>query len=105
ILEGQSASKQNADSPIYRAPLLPVAAASAVGPLVGMAKGAMDAFVKRLPDRKITYTSYDSQREAPITHLQIADAAMKIDEAEFHARRLSSAVDAKCADGSPWEMA
>jgi alkylation response protein AidB-like acyl-CoA dehydrogenase len=105
ILNAQSASKQNADSVIYRAPLLPVASASAVGPMIGMARGAMDAFVKRLPDRKITYTAYEKQSEAPITHLQIADAAMKIDAAEFHARRLSATVDAKCEDGSAWDLA
>jgi alkylation response protein AidB-like acyl-CoA dehydrogenase len=104
ILNAQSASKLNADSVIYRAPLLPVASASAVGPLVGMARGAMDAFVKRLPDRKITYTAYEKQSEAPITHLQIAEAAMKIDEAAFHAHRLSASLDAKCAEGSAWDL-
>ncbi|WP_367318530.1 acyl-CoA dehydrogenase family protein [Streptomyces sp. HUAS ZL42] len=104
ILDAQSASKLNADSVIYRAPLLPVASASAVGPLVGMARGAMDAFVKRLPDRKITYTAYEKQSEAPITHLQIAEAAMKIDEAAFHAHRLSATLDAKCAEGSAWDV-
>ena len=40
-------------------------------------------------DRKITYTAYESQREAPITHLQVAEATMKIDQAEFHAHRLA----------------
>lgn len=104
ILEARSASTLNAGSAIYRAPLLPVAAASSVGPLVGMARGAMDAFMKRLPARKITYTAYENQSEAPITHLQIAEAAMKIDEAAFHAHRLAATVDAKCADGSPWDI-
>jgi alkylation response protein AidB-like acyl-CoA dehydrogenase len=104
VLAGQTASKQNAGSAIYRAPLLPVASASSVGTVVGMAKAAKDAFLKRLPDRKITYTSYDSQREAPITHLQVADAAMKIDEAQFHAQRLAALVDAKTVDGTPWKL-
>jgi alkylation response protein AidB-like acyl-CoA dehydrogenase len=104
VLQGQTASKLNANSTIYRAPLLPVASASSVGSVVGMAKAAKDAFLKRLPDRKITYTSYESQREAPLTHLQIAEAALKIDEAEFHAHRLSTLVDTKTTEGSQWKL-
>jgi alkylation response protein AidB-like acyl-CoA dehydrogenase len=104
VLSGQTASKRNANSSIYRAPLLPVAAASSVGTIVGLAKGAKDVFLNRLPDRKITYTNYESQREAPITHFQVAEAALKIDEAEFHAWRLSNLVDRKCAEGTEWKL-
>ncbi|MFD5246507.1 acyl-CoA dehydrogenase family protein [Amycolatopsis sp. NPDC058340] len=100
VLEGQGA----ASASIYRAPLLPVASASSVGTLVGMARSAQDTFLKRLPDRKITYTAYDSQREAPITHHQVAEAALKIDEAGFHAHRLSTLVDTRTADGTPWKL-
>lgn len=104
VLQGQAATRSHADSSIYRAPLLPVASASAVGTIVGMAKGARDAFFERLPDRKITYTGYESQREAPITHFQVAEATMKIDQAEFHARRLATQVDTKCDDGTEWKL-
>jgi alkylation response protein AidB-like acyl-CoA dehydrogenase len=104
VAEGQGASKRNAGSSVYRAPLLPVASASAVGTVLGLAKGALDAFMSRLPDRKITYTGYDSQREAPITHLQVAEATLKTDEAEFHACRLANVVDTKCAEGAEWKL-
>ncbi|TDV41067.1 acyl-CoA dehydrogenase family protein [Actinophytocola oryzae] len=104
VLQGQTASKRNANSTVYRAPLLPVAAASSVGTIVGMAKGARDVFLKRLPERKITYTGYESQREAPITHFQVAEATMRIDEAEFHAQRTAKLVDAKGAEGTEWKL-
>ncbi|HEY3956677.1 MAG TPA: acyl-CoA dehydrogenase family protein [Streptosporangiaceae bacterium] len=104
VLAGQTVSERNAESAIYRAPLLPVASASSVGTVVGLANAARDAFFKRLPDRKITYTSYDSQREAPVTHLQVAEAAMKTDEARFHAHRLSGLVDTKSTEGTPWKL-
>lgn len=104
VLAGQTMSERNAESAIYRAPLLPVASASSVGTVAGLAKAAKDAFFKRLPDRKITYTSYDSQREAPVTHLQVAEATMKIDEAQFHAHRLSGLVDTKSTEGTPWKL-
>lgn len=104
VLAGRSASARNADSPVYRAPLLPVAAASSVGTLVGMAQGAGELFLQRLPERKITYTGYESQREAPITHLQVAEATMRTDEAEFHAHRLATQVDTKSTEGTEWKL-
>lgn len=104
ILQGQIASQRNANSPVYRSPLLPIASAASVGTIVGMAKGAQQAFLNRLSDRKITYTAYESQREAPITHFQVAEAAMKVDEAEFHAHRLATLVDSKADDGTEWKL-
>jgi alkylation response protein AidB-like acyl-CoA dehydrogenase len=104
VLQGQYASVLNAESPIYRAPLLGVAAGLSVGTMVGLAKAARDAFFDRLPDRKITYTDYASQMEAPITHLQVAEATMKIDEAEFHAHRVTTLVDEKGQSGEPWKL-
>ncbi|MFG2405802.1 acyl-CoA dehydrogenase family protein [Streptomyces brevispora] len=104
VLGGQSVSKLNADSPMYRAPLIVVGAASTVGVAVGMGKAVRDLFFERLPGRKITYTEYPSQSEAPVTHLRVAEAVMKLDEAEFHATRLAAQLDAKCASAEPWEM-
>jgi len=104
VMEGRCVSASNATAPIYRAPLLPVASASTIGVVAGLGRAARDAFFRRLPDRKITYTTYDSQREAPLTHLQVATATMKLDEAEFHARRLATLVDVKGIEGSAWTV-
>ncbi|MFH8842679.1 acyl-CoA dehydrogenase family protein [Streptomyces sp. NPDC017868] len=105
VLQGRGgASQANADAPLYRAPLLPVASASSVGAILGMARAAKEAFLERLPERKITYTNYASQAEAPLTHLQVAEATLKIDQAEFHAYRLADLVDGKSAEGSEWTL-
>ncbi|MGW0752191.1 acyl-CoA dehydrogenase family protein [Streptomyces sp. NPDC002587] len=105
IVQGQGgASRANSDAPMYRAPLLPVASASSVGAVLGMARAAKEAFLARLPERKITYTSYASQAEAPLTHLQVAEATLKIDQAEFHAFRLADLVDGKNATGEQWTL-
>jgi alkylation response protein AidB-like acyl-CoA dehydrogenase len=104
VLAGQSASPRNAASPVFRAPLLPVASASSAGCVLGMASGARDVFFERLPQRKITYTGYEKQALAPLTHLQADAAVMKIDEAGFHARRLAALVDAKGAADAMWTM-
>lgn len=104
VLQGQSASERTADSPIYRVPLLPVASASSVGTAVGLARGAIDLFLKRLAHRKITYTGYEKQREAPLTHLEVAAATLKADQADFHAHRLAAQVDAKGVAGAQWKL-
>ncbi len=104
ILQGQYASKANADSPMFRAPLLGVANASSVGTVIGLARGAIELFLERLPGRKITYTGYESQAEAPITHLQIAEAVMKKDEAEFHGHRIATFVNERGRTGEPWTV-
>jgi alkylation response protein AidB-like acyl-CoA dehydrogenase len=104
VLAEQYASRANAASPIYRTPLLPTASALSVGTATGLAAAAKEEFFERLPGRKITYTSYENQNEAPVTHLRVSEAAMLADEATFHAHRLGSMLDAKGEDGSPWTI-
>jgi alkylation response protein AidB-like acyl-CoA dehydrogenase len=71
---------------------------------VGLAKGARDLFLQRLANRKISYTGYEKQREAPLTHLEVAEATLKVDQAEFHAHRLATLVDTKGVAGSEWKL-
>jgi alkylation response protein AidB-like acyl-CoA dehydrogenase len=104
VLTEQYASKLNATSPMYKAPLLGVAAASSVGTLLGLAKAAQETFFERLPNRKITYSGYAHQADAPVTHLQVADATLKIDQAEFHGYRVADHVDNKGQSGEPWKL-
>lgn len=104
VLQGQTTSKLNADLPMYRSPLLGVANASSLGTVLGMALAAKEEFFERLGERKITYTDYAHQSEAPITHLQVAHACLKIDQAMFHADRVTKLVDSKGVSGEPWSM-
>lgn len=104
LLQGRFASELNADKPMFRAPLIATGCVSFAGAALGLAKTAMETFLERLPERKITYTDYAAQREAPLTHLQLAEATFKIDEAEFHATRLAAMLDDKGALGEPWTV-
>ncbi|GAA3125723.1 hypothetical protein GCM10020254_86360 [Streptomyces goshikiensis] len=104
ILMGQYASELNAASAIYRAPLLPVASASSVGTVLGLARAARDTFFDRLPGRTLTYTAYETQAEAPLTHHQVAEAVLTTDQAEFHAYRLADLVDSKGESGAEWTL-
>ena len=104
LMQGQSASRLNAGAAIYRTPMVAIFAAPACGTPLGLAKAALTNFFQRLPQRGIAYTTYGRQAEAPITHVQVAEAAMKIDEAEFHAYRAADRVDTKAANGEAWTL-
>jgi alkylation response protein AidB-like acyl-CoA dehydrogenase len=104
VLNEQYATRLNADKPIYKGPLLPTACTSVIGTALGLAEAARGVFFERLPERKITYTTYASQREAPVTHLQVAEAEMKLDEARFHAHRAAETLDRKNNAGGAWPV-
>jgi 3-hydroxy-9,10-secoandrosta-1,3,5(10)-triene-9,17-dione monooxygenase len=104
LLHEQYMSKVNAESPIFRTPVIPTGSASVNGTVLGLAQAAMAAFRERLPGRKITYTDYADQSQAPITHRQLADATMRIDEAEFHAYKAADLLDTKGISGEPWTV-
>jgi alkylation response protein AidB-like acyl-CoA dehydrogenase len=95
-------SKTNAKKAIYQVPMLVTSTAATCGQLIGAAKYAMESFFERLPGRPITYTSYDSQREAPITHLRVGEAALLTEEAEARAHRFADLIEAKTRTNEPW---
>ena len=104
VLQGARGTNGNADLPMYQVPFMPVACATVAAVVAGLARAARDAFFDRLPGRKITYTSYENQSEAPLTHLQVAEATTKTDEAVFHARRIAEQLDVKGAAGAEWTL-
>ncbi|HEX3961851.1 MAG TPA: hypothetical protein VHZ03_35370 [Trebonia sp.] len=61
--------------------------AESVGAFIGMARGAYELFLARLPGRGITYTPWTDQSQSPVTHIQVATAANKIAAAEALSRR------------------
>lgn len=85
--------RHNADNPYFNYPLAPVLVVNAGGTPVGIARGALESFFERLPGRGITYTSYTNKAEAPVTHLQVGEAALKIESADAHVRRAAAILD------------
>lgn len=82
---------------LYRSAFCPVLATVLVGPVLGLARAALDVFKERLPGKGIQYTWYEKQSEAAVTHLQIAEASMKIDTAHLHAYRAADDIDTAAA--------
>src|SRR5580698_7135144 len=103
VARQQYGSKRNADSPCYRGPIIGVLSCVNTGEKIGVAQAARDAFFERIEGRVVTHTSY-TQAQWPITHVQVAEADLKIDEAEYHARRLATMVDHKNASNEPYSL-
>lgn len=100
----QCKSKINAQVPQYQVPMLVTSTAATAGQTLGAAKAAMEHFLERLPGKKITYTSYDKQRDAPLTHLQVGEAALLTEEAEARAHRFVGLVDDKTERDEAWTL-
>ena len=104
LASGQHRSKRNANAAVFKTLFMPTACATVGAVALGLAMAAKDAFFERLPGRKITYTSYENQSEAPLTHLEVADAITKIDETGFHVFRAAEMIDTKAPSDEPWTL-
>jgi alkylation response protein AidB-like acyl-CoA dehydrogenase len=93
MLEARLPQRHNADNPYFNYPLSPVLTINAGGTPLGIARGALETFHARLPGRGIAYTFYANKAEAPVTHLQLAEAALTLESADAHVRRASALLD------------
>jgi alkylation response protein AidB-like acyl-CoA dehydrogenase len=93
MLEARLPARHNADNPYFNHPLSPVLTVNAGGTPLGIARGALETFRARLPGRGIAYTFYTNKAEAPVTHLQLADAALTLESADAHIRRATALLD------------
>lgn len=93
---GRHRSERHTGDPYYRAPIGAIANANSVGTPLGLGQAALELFLAGLSGRPITLTSYADRGLAPITHLQVGEAAVKLESAAFHARRCAEVVDHRC---------
>jgi alkylation response protein AidB-like acyl-CoA dehydrogenase len=98
LVSGNSPSTVLKEEPAYQGPFLANLLAVFAGTPIGVAEAAFDRFQSRVGSRGITYTNYQNQAEAPLTHLQIAEARMKLDQARWHAERAAAAASLPAAD-------
>jgi hypothetical protein len=82
----------------------PAVVIAMIGPLVGGVQAAFDAFLERLPGRGITFAAYGKQSETAVTHLQLTEASMVLDEIHFRAEREASLADEKADNGDEWTL-
>src|SRR5260370_37522830 len=84
---------------LYRASFTALGQIIIVFPALGAGLGALDIFMEQLPQRAIAYSPYSSQREAPITHLQLGEASAKIDTARMIIASAADAIEREAKAG------
>lgn len=92
------------DSPLYRISPIHFWNTSIFPAALGVAQAAYEFFLERLPGSKITYTFYSEKGEAPVTHLQLAEVAMKMRAARLLGQDVTGLVDAHAETGEPFTL-
>ena len=70
---------------------------------LGMAKGALNYYMGRINKRGITATDYKMQADAPVTHLQLAEAMARIDSAEMTLSANAAEIDRQAMHDEPFD--
>ncbi|MFF4350150.1 acyl-CoA dehydrogenase family protein [Streptomyces sp. NPDC001530] len=102
LLGGDFPSKTNADDPFYRMPVLLMFCAWTAPNALGLARSALAEFTERVHRRGITYTFHERQHEAAVTHLQAAEAAMKLSCAELLTAEFVERIESRAGTGDPY---
>ena len=111
-IEGDYPTEMRGQEALYRSPFIPLLAIILVGPILGLGRAALDFVRQKANSRTIAYTFFEKQSASVAFQLQVAEAAMMIDTAYFHAyrarrgrryggraRRLSGYADARAGAG------
>lgn len=89
---------------LFRSALVPVLALALAPPALGIAEGALEDFMRRLPGKQVAYTQGEVQIDMPTTHLQVGEAAMKIDLARVLLQRSAARIGDAAASGEPMHL-
>lgn len=92
-------STANSSSPLFRAPAFPVVMVATAAVPVGIARGALELFLERLPGRAVTYSMHSDQAQTQLAHLQVAEAQTKIDLAWHLVTRMAETIEEHEAAG------
>ncbi|MCV7281293.1 hypothetical protein H7J88_16760 [Mycolicibacterium flavescens] len=91
--------------PIYRLPVGAFSTVVILGPLLGLAKAALEHTVAKAATKGIHHTVYTRQSESVGVQVQIAEAALKVDTARMHAYRIADEMDAATTARQPVDYA
>jgi len=81
------------DEVFYRSPFVAILSIILVGPILGLGRAALEFVRQKANSRTIAYTFFEKQSASVAFQLQLADAALMIDTAHFHAYRAADDVD------------
>lgn len=83
VIEGQSLGAHLHPSSLYRSAAVPVLTLFICSAALGINRRALDSFRTRLPGRIVAYTFGDKQIDLAVTHIEVAEAATKLDAARL----------------------
>ena len=98
-IEGDYPTEMRGQEALYRSAFIPLLAIILVGPILGLGRTALDFVRQKANSRTIAYTFFEKQSASVAFQLQVAEAAMMIDTAHFHAYRAVEDVDTAAVRG------
>jgi alkylation response protein AidB-like acyl-CoA dehydrogenase len=98
-IEGDYPTEMRDQEALYRSPFIPILAIILVGPILGLGRAALNFVREKAATRTIAYTFFEKQKDSVGFQLQVAEAAMMIDTAHFHAYRAADDVDTAAVRG------
>lgn len=104
IVTAQSPGAELHEGWTHRFAGVPVLVLALAGSALGMARQALEDFPTVIGEKSIAYTEY-VQRDHTTTHLTMATATAKVDQAEFHLYRAADGMDETAkAGGFPEDL-
>lgn len=88
LANGTFPGRRYSENPYYNRPALMQFVIYSAPTMLGIARGAMDVYMERLPSAGITYTNYQKAGEAPLTHHQLAHAQFELEIAEMFMEKM-----------------
>jgi 3-hydroxy-9,10-secoandrosta-1,3,5(10)-triene-9,17-dione monooxygenase len=104
LIAGETPGTDVHEGWLYKSAGVPVLTLALAPCSLGIARAALDAFKQRLPGREVAYTEHEKQIEMPVTHVQAAEAAIKIDVAEALLYRCADEIEAAARRGEMMEF-
>jgi alkylation response protein AidB-like acyl-CoA dehydrogenase len=98
-IEGDYPTEMRSQEAFYRSAFVPILAIILVGPILGLGRAALEFVRQKANSRTIAYTFFEKQSASVAFQLQVAEAAMMIDTAHFHAYRAADDIDTAAARG------
>lgn len=101
LANGTFPRRRYSDNPYFNRPALMLFVIYSAPTMLGIARGAMDVYLERLPTVGITYTNYGRAVDAPLTHHQLAQAQFDLEIAEMYMDRLRALLAASLLGDVP----
>ena len=103
LIAGESPGSDLHEGWLHRCAPVPVLALAITGASIGLGRRALEAYPDLVAGKTIAYTA-NVQASHPTTHLQVAEAAMLIDQGQLLLYRCADEIDAAAREGRALDL-